>query len=831
MWRPAVVLGVLLLGACCPAWAGAPQQAPAAVSPFYTAMVNLSSVPTYRAPLKPAATGAPARRAAGFPAALSDSRPPLQRDFGAAFIGDAPRGAPLEGPATQPALPEFGRRLRQVSAAGALELPPPADAADADAAAETQPPAAAGDTVDAPLGVALAPEPAGGEPAAAAPAPGATPNAATMEQQPAVALDPAAPIPAEPQAQLAAAPVDAPAPELTAASAAGSRMAAAAAAAAAGCADGAACFTPKGGFPGLDAPPAGAMALAVGRRHILQVAGGVMSVFAIGPDGLRGATLRTVPLAAFFAGVAPSCTSVDDGAAIYDKHAGRFVVAASCGGYGRVLIATSATPSAAGTWFLFGLIADAVGTKLECRSPPEQGLVDSPRLGYNKDGLFVTYYSYCPSSPSTSGAVLLALPKFKAYQGAPSMYAAVYTAAEVAAAGNVPGGAAAVRQLQPVLPQSAEDVQEGVAYFVADHRPRSGAKRSSFTLAALINTGALWGFAAEINGVPSPTLLAAVLPWGQPAPIYSDAMLRQPAGGADLDAGGTSPVGFWVGGAALAHGKLMLTTRADATEDGGSYSPRPGVIWAEVAPQITYADASGSANGTMFAVPAAECPAAVSSNMESEFDWSKDFSQTWGSEFARNWSASLSLLRTASASKPRRAPRTSTKAAGVVLGRANALSKAAETSSAANFLAMAFPPRVAGGAPGSRFGGPNGGAGYRGRGGSCGCESSCGWGELQSYNYVYNFDDYCDAGYNQWGPESGNDMFGSTYNGAYCTGNAAFGIVGNNQYDQCGRWCSIRCPGPQGECRGGAVWAQRGRGKDVTGRNSRSLVQTRRISS
>jgi hypothetical protein len=38
-------------------------------------------------------------------------------------------------------------------------------------------------------------------------------------------------------------------------------------------------------------------------------------------------------------------------------------------------------------------------------------------------------------------------------------------------------------------------------------------------------------------------------------------------------------------------------------------------------------------------------------------------------------------------------------------------------------------------------------------------------------------------------------MWGSTYNGAYCTGNAAFGMVGNNQYDQCGRWCELRCPG------------------------------------
>jgi hypothetical protein len=51
-----------------------------------------------------------------------------------------------------------------------------------------------------------------------------------------------------------------------------------------------------------------------------------------------------------------------------------------------------------------------------------------------------------------------------------------------------------------------------------------------------------------------------------------------------------------------------------------------------------------------------------------------------------------------------------------------------------------------GGLIGSLFRGPMGGSGYRGRQGSCGCSTTCGYGELQSYSYVYNFDDYCDAG-------------------------------------------------------------------------------------
>jgi GTPase involved in cell partitioning and DNA repair len=70
---------------------------------------------------------------------------------------------------------------------------------------------------------------------------------------------------------------------------------------------------------------------------------------------------------------------------------------------------------------------------------------------------------------------------------------------------------------------------------------------------------------------------------------------------------------------------------------------------------------------------------------------------------------------------------------------------------------MAF-PRAAGGVG---KGGPNGGSGYRGRGGQCGCQSSCGYGDLHTYNYVYYYDDYCDSAYNQWGPATGNDMWGT----------------------------------------------------------------------
>jgi hypothetical protein len=233
-------------------------------------------------------------------------------------------------------------------------------------------------------------------------------------------------------------------------------------------ANGSACFAPRGGFPGLDAPAAGTLALAVGRRHVLQAAGGVMTVYNLGATGLRSTAVRTVSLGAFFAAAAPACEGVHDAAAAYDKAADRFIVAAACGGFGRLLLGVSATPSPAGTWFVYGLVADAVGTPLECAAPKEAALADYPQLGYNADGLFLTYHSVCPSSPAQSGAVLLSLPKYKAYQGAPSMFYSVHTAADVAAAAGLPGGAAAVRQLQPVAPQARGDVQEGVAYFVSD---------------------------------------------------------------------------------------------------------------------------------------------------------------------------------------------------------------------------------------------------------------------------------------------------------------------------------------------------------------------------
>lgn len=148
-----------------------------------------------------------------------------------------------------------------------------------------------------------------------------------------------------------------------------------------------------------------------------------------------------------------------------------------------------------------------------------------------------------------------------------------------------------------------------------------------------------------------------------------------------------------------------------------------------------WSDATGAHNGTQYAVPAADCGPAVASGMAATFDWSKDFSLAYGSEFARNWSWSLGAFKAASAQRPGPSKST-TRAAAIVLDRTARLDAAAKSSAAANFQRMAF-PHVAGGSKGSTLSGPNGGGGYRGRNGKCGCDSACGYGDLNTYNYVY----------------------------------------------------------------------------------------------
>jgi hypothetical protein len=87
------------------------------------------------------------------------------------------------------------------------------------------------------------------------------------------------------------------------------------------------------------------------------------------------------------------------------------------------------------------------------------------------------------------------------------------------------------------------------------HLPVAGAPRDSFTLAALVNTGSLWGYVAGVNGVPAPTLVAAQVPWGRAAPLGPRTALRQPGGAPDLAPGGAAPLGFWSGGVSAGRGR------------------------------------------------------------------------------------------------------------------------------------------------------------------------------------------------------------------------------------------------------------------------------------
>jgi hypothetical protein len=94
-------------------------------------------------------------------------------------------------------------------------------------------------------------------------------------------------------------------------------------------------------------------------------------------------------------------------------------------------------------------------------------------VGYNKDGIFLTFIHNCPSNQETAtGAMLYALPKWAVYKGATYFWCPVWTAWEIYDAvgqkNNDEYYPGAFIQLQPVIPQRAVDVQADVTYFVSD---------------------------------------------------------------------------------------------------------------------------------------------------------------------------------------------------------------------------------------------------------------------------------------------------------------------------------------------------------------------------
>jgi hypothetical protein len=139
------------------------------------------------------------------------------------------------------------------------------------------------------------------------------------------------------------------------------------------------------GFEGISSPaPAGTSALAVGPNHLLQVSGALLTVTNISSStGMRiEDSSRSFRLASLMAGAAVDCQDVFDPSAVFDQAAERFVVTATCGGLGRVLMAASASSDANGAWFVFGLVADGSNTSLACNAPVQElAIVDYTQVG------------------------------------------------------------------------------------------------------------------------------------------------------------------------------------------------------------------------------------------------------------------------------------------------------------------------------------------------------------------------------------------------------------------------------------------------------------------
>jgi hypothetical protein len=89
-----------------------------------------------------------------------------------------------------------------------------------------------------------------------------------------------------------------------------------------------------------------------------------------------------VHLALLMAGAAADCQDVFDPSAAFDHAAGRYIVTATCGGQGRVLLAASSSSDANGAWFVFGLVADGLNSSLACTQPvQEAAVVDYTQVG------------------------------------------------------------------------------------------------------------------------------------------------------------------------------------------------------------------------------------------------------------------------------------------------------------------------------------------------------------------------------------------------------------------------------------------------------------------
>lgn len=79
-----------------------------------------------------------------------------------------------------------------------------------------------------------------------------------------------------------------------------------------------------------------------------------------------------------------------DAIPVYDKAAKRYILAATCGGKGAVLLAATATSDPMGPWFLFMLLADAADTAMACTTPKETAIAESVRVTYDSNGVYLS---------------------------------------------------------------------------------------------------------------------------------------------------------------------------------------------------------------------------------------------------------------------------------------------------------------------------------------------------------------------------------------------------------------------------------------------------------
>eukprot|EP00775_Hariotina_reticulata_P012753 gene12753-12882_t len=350
-------------------------------------------------------------------------------------------------------------------------------------------------------------------------------------------------------------------------------------------------------------------------------------------------SLDADPAGSVEGGAAVDCQGVYDPSAVYDHHANRFLLTATCGGQGRVLLAASATSDAVGTWFVFGLVADGVSSSLACTSPvTESALVDYTQVSYNTDGVYITHKAFCPSNASQNGLAILALPKHAVYQGKINFIFPVYTSQDLQQAVSVAdngdlnssGGSAGCSQLMPVVPQSSADVPPGSTYFVCEvpiTTPTTLPPLKTVTIAALIGTELLWHYISPELKSNIPILAAQQVSLAAPGlPPAAALQLRQPDGAPSL-LYAPAPRGFWNGAAILSGGKLYIASPTLVASDrsSSSYSRRPAIAWAELAVDPVLAD-----TGT--------CPQSqAGKSTRAGWDWSMDHSTDWGSQFDVNY--------------------------------------------------------------------------------------------------------------------------------------------------------------------------------------------------